>query len=89
MDLLLSARVIGAEEARVMGLVTRVVPPDELMPAALAYARDLAAHCSPASMASIKTQVYADLEGSLHGATRRAVDLMVEVNRRLCVGCAV
>jgi enoyl-CoA hydratase/carnithine racemase len=61
LDLLLSARVVLAEEARELGLVNFVVPADELMPAALAYARDLAENVSPASMKAIKGQVYRHL----------------------------
>lgn len=57
LDLLLSARVVLAEEAFEMGLVNRVCPPEELLDAALAYATDLAEHCSPASMAAMKRQV--------------------------------
>jgi enoyl-CoA hydratase/carnithine racemase len=62
MDLLLSARVVLADEALTMGLVNRVYSPEELLPATLAYARDMAINCSPASTAAIKQQVNADLE---------------------------
>jgi enoyl-CoA hydratase/carnithine racemase len=62
LDLLLSARLVTADEALGMGLVNRITEPDELLPAALGYARDLAVNCSPASMAAIKRQVMADLE---------------------------
>lgn len=58
LDLLLSARVVLAEEAAEMGLVNRVLPADTLLEETVAYARDLAANCSPASMATIKRQVY-------------------------------
>jgi enoyl-CoA hydratase/carnithine racemase len=57
LDLLLSARVFDAAEARELGLVSRVVPRDEVLGAAQAYARDLAAHCSPRAMAVIASQV--------------------------------
>jgi enoyl-CoA hydratase/carnithine racemase len=58
LDLLLSGRVFLAEEALEIGLVQRVLPPEELLPAALEYARDLAKNCSPAAMATIKWQLY-------------------------------
>lgn len=58
LDLLLSGRVVLAEEALAMGLVNRVIAPEELMSETLAYARELATNCSPASMAVMKTQVY-------------------------------
>ena len=56
-DLLLSGRVVLAEEAERMGLVNRVLPPEELLDAALDYARDLAANCAPISMSIIKDQL--------------------------------
>src|SRR4051794_38134341 len=61
LDLLLSARVVLAEEAFAMGLVNRVVAPDALLDETLAYARDLAVNCSPASLAIVKSQIYAAL----------------------------
>jgi enoyl-CoA hydratase/carnithine racemase len=60
LDLLLSGRTITAGEAAALGLVNRVVPSDELLDTAQAYARDLAQHCSPVAMAAIKQQVYDD-----------------------------
>ncbi len=46
-DLLLSGRTITAEEGLTMGLVQRVLPVEEVLPAAQAWARDVALHCSP------------------------------------------
>jgi enoyl-CoA hydratase/carnithine racemase len=57
LDLLLSARAFDAAEARELGIVSRVVPRDEVLGAAQAYARDLALHCSPRAMAVIASQV--------------------------------
>ena len=65
LDLLLSGRVLLAEEAAAMGLVNRVVPHAELLDTTLAYARDLVANCSPAAMATIKRQVYRHYELAL------------------------
>jgi len=65
LDLLLSARVVLGREAAVLGLVHRAVPAEELLPTALAYARDVAANCSPLAMATAKRQVYLDWERSL------------------------
>ena len=58
LDLLMSARVLLAEEALDMGLVNRVYPAEQLMAEARAYAADLAANVSPTSMAVIKKQVW-------------------------------
>ncbi len=57
LDLLLTARVVLAEEMAELGLVNKVVELDELLPAAHALAADLAANVSPASMATIKHQI--------------------------------
>jgi enoyl-CoA hydratase/carnithine racemase len=76
MDLLLSGRAVDADEAKELGLVSRVTEPGELLAAATAYARDLAANCSPASMAIIKHQVLTDLDASYEQAMRRAYRAM-------------
>jgi enoyl-CoA hydratase/carnithine racemase len=79
LDLLLSARVFDADEAKVMGLVSRVCEPGEVLGAAQAYACDLAARCSPRSMAAVRAQVYADLSRDLDEAVIDAVRLMHEL----------
>lgn len=61
LDLLMSGRVVMAEEAAALGLVSRVMPRDELLSYSIDYARDIAANCSPRSLASIKRQVYRHL----------------------------
>lgn len=76
LDLLLSARVVTSEEALELGLVNKVVPADELLDTTIAYAADLAAKCSPASMAVIKQQVYADWENDLETSRVRVAHLM-------------
>ena len=81
MDLLLSARLIGAAEAREMGLVNRVIEPEALLSAALAYAQDLAMNCSPASMAQIKRQVVADWESGAEQARVGALDLVAAMSK--------
>jgi enoyl-CoA hydratase/carnithine racemase len=76
MDLLISGRTIDADEALSFGLVSRVTEPGEVLKAATAYARDLAANCSPASMALIKHQVLTDLDASYEQAMRGAYRAM-------------
>ena len=58
LDLLLSARKIGAAEAQAMGLVNQVFPAARLADETLAYVRDLVDNVSPRSMAVIKRQQY-------------------------------
>jgi enoyl-CoA hydratase/carnithine racemase len=78
LDLLLSGRVVLAEEAQELGLVNRVLSPETLLEKTLDYARELASQCSPASMATIKRQVYADLQRGLDEALTEADRLMFE-----------
>lgn len=77
-DLLLSARVVLADEALRMGLVNRVLPAAELLPATLAYARDVADNCSPMSLANIKHQLDADLERDSEAARLDGLRLIAE-----------
>jgi enoyl-CoA hydratase/carnithine racemase len=76
MDLLISGRTIDADEALRFGLVSRVTEPGAALTAATAYARDLAANCSPASMAIIKHQVLTDQGASYEQAMRGAYRAM-------------
>jgi enoyl-CoA hydratase/carnithine racemase len=68
LELLLSGRSFSGEEAVAMGLATKAVEPAEVATAAIEYARELAASCSPRSLAVIKRQTYAGLEQSLREA---------------------
>jgi len=78
LDLLLSGRVVLGEEAAALGLVNHAVGTEELPERALAYARELATSSSPASMATMKRQVYADLTRELPEALAEANRLMGE-----------
>jgi enoyl-CoA hydratase/carnithine racemase len=82
MDLLLSGRTITADEALAMGLVNRVYPVDELLPAAQAYAHDLATNCSPLAMQAVKQQVATDWTGALDASVATAAALVKEPARR-------
>ena len=78
LDLLLSGRVVLAEEAAAMGLVNQVVPAGGALDRALFYAHELATQSSPASMATMKRQVYGDLERGLAESVADADRLMLE-----------
>jgi enoyl-CoA hydratase/carnithine racemase len=82
MDLLLSGRTFTGAEACELGLVNRSVPRESLLEEVQAYARELATHSSPASMAVIKRQVWGDWDQTLEGAESAAVRLMAESFRR-------
>jgi enoyl-CoA hydratase/carnithine racemase len=78
LDLLLSGRVVLAEEAFDLGLLNRVIAPDSLLEQTVDYAREIALSCSPASMATMKRQVYADLQRTLPEALGEADQLMLD-----------
>src|SRR5277367_1376684 len=71
MDLLLTARLISAEEAAALGLVNRVVPAGELMGWAIATAETIAAN-SPSAVQAVKRQVSATVAD--HALTREALE---------------
>jgi enoyl-CoA hydratase/carnithine racemase len=75
-DLLLSSRVVLAEEAEQLGLVNKVLPPDELLPFTYDYARTLAEGISPGSLAESKRQVYTDLHRDVGAAVEEAKALL-------------
>lgn len=77
-DLLLSGRLVRPAEALQIGLVNRVVPDDELLTAAVAYATELAAKCSPNAMAVVKRQLNTDLGSTLPESINRGYDDMQE-----------
>ena len=64
----------SARRRRKLGLVNEAIGRETVLEHAIAYARDLAVNCSPASMATIKRQVYADL-------TRTAPQALAEADR--------
>ncbi len=78
LDLLASGRVFTSEEALELGLVSRLLPADELLAFAQGYARDLAVNCSPASMAVMKQQIYAAWDQSLDESLAEANRFMVQ-----------
>jgi enoyl-CoA hydratase/carnithine racemase len=78
MDLLLSGRIVDAREAERMGLVNRVIAHDELLPHALAYAREIGRRCAPKSLQVIKRQVYEALERTLEEENTNAFARMLE-----------
>lgn len=76
LDLLMSGRVFLAEEAKELGVVNRVVAPDQLMPETLAYAKQMASSAAPLSMAIIKDQVYRHRAMSVDEAVEESIELM-------------
>jgi enoyl-CoA hydratase/carnithine racemase len=80
-DVLLSSRVVLAEEAEKLGLVNRTLPPDELLPYTYEYARRLATEIAPSSLAVTKFQLYRDLHGDAASSVNDAGARMAEMMR--------
>jgi enoyl-CoA hydratase/carnithine racemase len=70
---LYSGRVFGADEALAGGLVSRVVAPDQLMPAALALAREIADNTSAVAVALARQMLWR-MAGADHPMEAHKVD---------------
>jgi len=85
-DILLSSRVFSAEEALAMGFLNRLLAPDDLMPAVMAYARALADGVAPGSARETKRQIYRDLHrdaaASVTAAERLLESMITEADYR-------
>jgi enoyl-CoA hydratase/carnithine racemase len=78
MELLLSGRTFTGAEACELGLAVRAVAGERLADTVREYARELAVHSSPASMAVIKRQIWGDWPRTLEEAETDAVRLMLD-----------
>lgn len=76
LDLLLSSRRVGAEEALRLGLVNSVAPGSDLVSRVREYIVELANTCSPTSMATIKRQVYSELHQGLAASAQASRGLL-------------
>ncbi len=82
LDLLMSSRRVDGREARRLGLANHLVEPDELLGYCRTYIEDLAARCSPTSIAVMKRQVHQQIHAGLGPAERESQTLMVDSFRR-------
>lgn len=78
-ELLISSRKFLTDEAHQIGLVHRLVEPENLLSEARAYAIDLITRNAPESLRQSKRQVYLDWHRDVGTATREAGDLLVEM----------
>lgn len=82
LDLLMSSRRVAGDEAYRLGLLNHLVEPDELLGWCRRYVEQLATSCSPASIAIMKRQVYADFHRGFGAADSEAERLMLESFQR-------
>ena len=66
MELLLTGRIFTGREAAEMGLVSRAVPKDQVLPVAQEIAREIAENCAPVGTALTKRLVWKMLEEPSH-----------------------
>lgn len=78
LDLLMSSRKVGGDEAFQLGLANYLVDADDLLTFCRTYIENLAAACSPTSLAIMKRQVYEQLHVGLGAAEHESQRLMVE-----------
>ena len=83
LEILMSGRMVEADEARRIGLVTEVVDGRPVLDRALEWARDVADHCSPRSLAAMKEQIYADLD---HTFTETIDDMLARMHESFTWG---
>ena len=77
-DLLYTARLVDADEAVDMGLVDKVFPTNELLSAAMDYARELATAVSPRSNRVVKRMVYQGLDQGFDSAMEQCLADMAD-----------
>ncbi|MSP43533.1 MAG: enoyl-CoA hydratase [Alphaproteobacteria bacterium] len=75
-DILLSCRVFLAGEALQMGLLNKVLPPDDLMPYVRDYAAILVEKNSPGALRMTKNQLYTDQHRPVNEAVKEAERLL-------------
>ena len=80
-DLLYTARLVDADEAVDMGLVDKVFPTNELLPAAMDYARELATAVSPRSNRVVKRMVYQGLDQGFGSAMEQCLADMADAQK--------
>jgi 2-(1,2-epoxy-1,2-dihydrophenyl)acetyl-CoA isomerase len=68
-DLIFTSRAVGAEEAKTLGLLNRLVPADELVDAAVAYAEEMT-RWPPMALRSSKRVLQHNIEAGLEEALR-------------------
>lgn len=81
-ELLISSRKFTTDEAHAMGLVHRLVPPDQLLNETRAYALDMITRVSPGSLYQSKRQIYLDYHRDVGSSVRDANQLLAEMIRQ-------
>lgn len=78
-DILLTGRTFDGNEARALGVCSRVLPSDDVLPAARALARDVAVNAAPLSVAASKKLLWSSWDMSADEVERRETALHHEL----------
>jgi enoyl-CoA hydratase/carnithine racemase len=81
MDILLTSRVVLADEALEIGLVNRIYPRDDLLDETLAFARHLASSVAGSSLTETRRAVYRDLHGDIGTSVTDSISLLDRMMR--------
>jgi enoyl-CoA hydratase len=79
MEILLTGEQLSAERAMQMGLINKVVPPDQVMPEALRYAR-IIQDAGPLAVQAVKRSVVLGMELSPEQALEKELELGIPVS---------
>jgi enoyl-CoA hydratase/carnithine racemase len=81
-DLLISGRTFSGDEAAALGLASRALPADDVLPAMLDYAKEIARECSPTSCAIVKELLWSALDLDQAETRRRELALFAWIGGR-------
>jgi enoyl-CoA hydratase/carnithine racemase len=80
-ELLLSGRTFLGREAAELGIASKALPKDEVLPAALALARDIAANTAPVSVAVAKRLLWDSIDRSVEATMKIENPLFAKLTR--------
>ena len=80
-DLLLTSRIFTSDEAYTLGLINRIVEPEDLMAETRAYVARMIETVSPGALRETRRQVYSDLHRDVASAVRDSERLINEMSR--------
>jgi enoyl-CoA hydratase/carnithine racemase len=78
-EILLSGRVVGADEAHAIGLVHALYPKEQLLRRAIEYARNLIDNAAPSSLRVTKSQLSHDLFRPLSESAEESTRMIDEM----------
>lgn len=81
LDLLMTSRVVLAEEAQAMGFINAIHPADTLLDATVEYAETLSGSVAAQSLRATRWQVYRDLHRDVATSMAESIDLIDDMTR--------